>query len=299
MTKINDLYRFLYQTARKFNLAEPQPKAKVLAGEALKKAILENFLDPEVGREYRISLDQKQALVCQFQEITKNIQTATNWLYYVILATVIFQIPKSQKGGIIECGCWKGGSTAMLSLIAEQVERKLYVADSFEGIPSDDDQTGHFYPHLSVLGYYRKGMYDGTLAEVKANVKKYGKIRSCQFIKGFYAQSLKNFSHPLVFAFLDVDLRTSLQDSVKYLWPKLADGAYIYTDDSCDMDVVRFWFDKIWWQKNLKTKAPGYVGSGCGLPINPDFSSLGYARKIINPEKKFKRENWFDGKVEE
>lgn len=297
MTKINDLYSFLYQTARKFNLVESQPKAKILASEALREAILESFFDPKVGEEYKIDLEQKRTLIGQFQEISQKVQTATNWVYYVILATTIFKIPKKQKGDIIECGCWKGGGTAILSLICEKVGRKLYVADSFEGIPNDDDKKGHFYTHLSVLGYYRKGMYDGTLKEVKVNIKDYGQIKVCHFIKGFYAASLKNFSHPLVFAFLDVDLRSSLEDSVKYLWPKLVEGSYIYTDDSCDMDVVKFWFDENWWRKNLKTKAPGYVGSGCGLPINPDFSSLGYARKIINPEKKFKRENWFDGKM--
>lgn len=299
MTKTQTLYSFLYQTAKKLNLIDSEPQAKLIAIEAIQKAILENFFNQKVGAEYGVSLEQKKILIEEFKKISKKVQTATNWIYYIVLATTIFNIPKSQKGGVIECGCWKGGGTAILSLICNQVKRKLYVADSFEGIPADDDKKGHFYTHLSVLGYYRKGMYDGTLKEVKENVKNYGQIKVCHFIKGFYAQSLKNFSHPLVLAFLDVDLRSSLEDSVKALWPNLFDGAYIYTDDSCDMDVVKFWFDEAWWEKNLKIPAPGYVGSGCGLPINPDFSSLGYALKIAAPEKKFKRENWFDGKIEE
>lgn len=299
MTKTQKIYNFFYQTAKKFNLEKIKKSEETAAREFLNQALLARFFDPAVGKEYDIDLAQKKELVEDFKNITVKVQTATAWIYYVVLATAIFNIPKSQKGDIIECGCWKGGSSAILSLICDKLGRKLYVADSFKGIPADDDRKGHFYTHLSVLGYYKKGMYDGKLSEVKENIKKYGKIKSCRFIKGFYKDSLKNFRHPLVLAFLDVDLRSSLEDSVKYLWPNLLDDSYIYTDDSCDMDVVKFWFDEAWWQKNLKTKAPGYVGSGCGLPINPDFSSLGYARKIAAPDKKFKRENWFDGIVEE
>ena len=293
MTKIQKIYSFLYQVAKKLNLVGIETITEIVARESLHQVILARFFDPAVGKEYSLDLDQKKELVEQFKTNTIKIQTAVCWIYYVAIATVIFNIPKSRQGDIIECGSWKGGSSAILSLICNKVGRKLIVADSFEGIPADDNKEGHFYTHLSVLGYYEKGMYDGTLPEVKKNIKKYGKIRTCRFIKGFYKDSLKNFKFPLVFAFLDVDLRSSLEDSVKYLWPHLLDNSYIYTDDSCDMDVVKFWFDEIWWQKNLKVKAPGYVGSGCGLPINPDYSSLGYARKITNPEKHFKRENWF------
>ncbi|MCL5407140.1 MAG: TylF/MycF family methyltransferase [Patescibacteria group bacterium] len=296
MSKIDTIYNYLYEIAKKFKLTEQELPAEAVAREAMHKAILARFFDPAVGKVYGLDLAQKKELVEQFKTITTKVQTATHWIYYVAMATVVFNIPKSQKGDLIECGCWKGGSTAILSLVASKVKRKLYVADSFEGIPPDDDKKGHFYTHLSVLGYYEKGMYDGTLTEVKKNIKEHGNIKACQFIKGFYKDSLKKFNKPLVFAFLDVDLRSSLEDSVKYIWPNLLDNSLIYTDDSCDMDVVKFWFDEDWWQKTLKIKAPGYVGSGCGLPINPDFSSLGYARKIADPGRIFKREDWFHGK---
>lgn len=286
------IYQFLYQLAAEFKLIGQSP-AKAEAQAHLEKHFLEEFYKTEVGQEYSLSKQDKDELIKNFKFISSKVQIATSWLYYVILATAIFRIPKKIKGDVIECGAWKGGGSAILSLICEKVSRKLIVADSFEGIPEDDDKDGHFYTHLSVLGKYKKGMYDGTLSEVKKNITQYGNIKSSEFIKGFYKDSLKKFKRPLVFAFLDVDLKVSLEDSVKFIWPLLYDGAYVYTDDSCDMDVVKFWFDENWWKKNLKTKAPGYVGSGCGLPVSPEYSSLGYARKIINPEKHFERKNWF------
>ena len=42
------------------------------------------------------------------------------------------------------------------------------------------------------------------------------------------------------------------------------------------------WFDNVWWEKNLGCKAPGYVGSGCGIPLGGNYSSLGYT--IKNPK---------------
>jgi hypothetical protein len=56
------------------------------------------------------------------------------------------------------------------------------------------------------------------------------------------------------------------------------DGA-VYTDDAADMEVVRVFFDAAWWQEQLGCSAPGYVGSGCGLPLNPKYASIGYTRK--------------------
>lgn len=288
----NKLHQFFSRLTLKINSIVPIP-AKTEAQEYLQKYLLEEFYKPEIGREYSISRQVKVELIEKFKLIPTKIPTATSWLYYVLMAAVIFSIPKKIKGEVIECGSWKGGSSAILSIICDKVGRKLVVADSFAGIPEDNDKRGHFYTHLNILGYYKKGMYKGSLTEVKKNIADYGEIKVCQFIQGFYAQSLKKLKCPLVFGFLDVDLQTSLEDCIQYIWPLLVDGAYVYTDDSCDMDVVKFWFDEKWWKKNLKTKAPGYVGSGCGLPINPEYSSLGYARKIINPEKHFERKNWF------
>ena len=150
----------------------------------------------------------------------------------------------------------------------------------------------HEYPHLGVFGYYQEGMYAVRLEEVKENIKRFGALSVCRFVPGFFADSLSALSDPLVFGFLDVDLASSMKDCVKHIWPLLVDGGVIYTDDSCDMQVVRIWFDDDWWQREIGAKAPGYVGSGCGLPLNPNSSSLGYARKVLNPEKSYRKISW-------
>ena len=264
---------------------------------ALERLVLERFYDDDVGRPYRVNRKAKEELVERFKTIHQQIPSATSWLYSVVLAGEILNIPpstldESTRGDVIECGCWKGASTAGLSLVCGLVGRKLIVCDSFEGLPEDESQVVHKYPHVGVFGYYQKGMYAARLGEVKENIARFGDLSVCRFVPGFFSDSLQALAEPLVFAFLDVDLASSMRDCVKHIWPLLVDGGVVYTDDSCDMEVVRVWFDDAWWQREIGEKAPGYVGSGCGLPLSPNISSLGYARKVLNPEKSYKRISW-------
>ena len=55
---------------------------------------------------------------------------------------------------------------------------------------------------------------------------------------------------------------------------------------------VETWFDKAWWREQLDLDPPGYVGAGCGLPLSPAFSAIGYTRKVTEPEKSCERIGW-------
>ena len=265
---------------------------RYVASACLPAYVLRQFYRNDVGCAFGVDRKAKAELVKRFQMAYRGIPTATSWLYHVVLATDILKVPQQIQGSVIECGCWKGGSTASLSLVCSLVGRKLIVCDSFEGLPEDERDVVHQYPHVGVFGYYQKGMYAGRLEEVKGNIGRYGDLSVCQFVPGFFSESLKTLTEPIVFGFLDVDLARSMRDCVKHIWPVLVDGGLIYTDDSCDMEVVRIWFDDDWWQRELGCRAPGYVGSGCGLPLSPNFSSLGYARKVLDPTRSYNRVSW-------
>jgi hypothetical protein len=161
------------------------------------------------------------------------------------------------------------------------------VYDSFQGLP-DDSLKRHVTPHFGIYGYYKQGMFCGRLDEVRENIRRFGDFQVCDLIPGFFSDSLKALRNPLVFAFLDVDLVSSTQDCLRYIWPLLVEGGAIYTDDAGDMDVVRVFFDEAWWRRNLQCASPGYIGSGCGLPLNPHYSSLGYTRRL----SEFRPKQW-------
>jgi O-methyltransferase len=266
---------------------------EALARESLNGLVLARLYDSQVGAHYPgIDRRAKEDLVSRLKVLNEQIPSGTSWISQTILATEILSLPPTVAGDIIECGCWKGASAAALSLVCAMTGRKLIVCDSFAGLPEDEPRAVHKYPHLGVFGFYRKGMYAGRLDEVKSNIDKYGKLTVCEFLPGFFSESLKSLSSPVAFAFLDVDLASSMRDCITHLWPLLVNNGRIYTDDSGDMDVVRLWFDDDWWETNVNQAAPGYVGSGCGLPIDPQFSALGYAHKVVDPAQTYDRIAW-------
>jgi hypothetical protein len=120
-------------------------------------------------------------------------------------------------GNVLECGCFKGGSTCCLSWVCHRLGRKLIAADSFEGLPESD-------------GYYGKGDFLGCLDEVRKNVEEFGRIGSVEFIKGFYAESLKGFNENLMLIWLDVDLGRSVLDALAFTFPKLQKGGVLFSD---------------------------------------------------------------------
>jgi hypothetical protein len=238
-----------------------------------------DFVEGEYGRAYGLTKRDRIKLVDCFQRNTREIESGTSAVIHTMLAREILSLPPGIEGDVIECGAWKGASSASLSLICRLVGCRLIVCDSFQGLPDDGMQL-HTAPHARIYGYYREGMFCGSLVEVRSNIEKYGDIEVCDFVPGFFSESLRTLSKALRFAFLDVDLVSSTRDCLRYIWPLLSEGGAVYTDDALDMDIVRVFFDEAWWRDNLHCAAPGYVGSGCGLPLGPPYSSIGYTRKL-------------------
>ncbi|GMV96621.1 MAG: class I SAM-dependent methyltransferase [Phycisphaerae bacterium] len=266
-------------------------KPMTLGEVAIEEWLVHRLLDPEVGKAYGVTAADKKRLVAGMQAACAGIRGATGWQAHLVMATQILRIPPQAEGVVVECGCYTGASTASLSLVCRMTGRQLLVFDSFQGLPSEGLQL-HHYPHKQVYGYYKEGMYAASLELVKANVARYGHLPSCRMVPGFFCDTLVGLDQPVVFAWLDVDLLSSLTDCIRHIWPRLMDGGYIYTDDSSDMEVVRIWFDEPWWKKEFGIRPPGYVGTGSGLTLNLHGSSLGYAQKVVEYATAYGRIEW-------
>ena len=112
------------------------------------------------------------------------------------------------SGDFIETGVWRGGCCILLRgvLAANEVtDRKVYVADSFEGVPppksylypQDTGDTLHTVPELAV-----------SMEEVKANFGRYELLDDqVVFVKGFFSDTLpKLHAGPFALMRLDGDL---------------------------------------------------------------------------------------------
>jgi hypothetical protein len=213
-----------------------------------------------IHKSYRMSLFKKFKL--GFTMFLNNIRipTGTSYKAHLAMALKILETPPDVPGNVIECGTWKGGSATNLSLVCRIVGRKLKVYDSFEGLP--EGEAG--YPEAR---HCKKGDYLGTLDEVKSNIRRYGAIECCQFVKGWFKDTLPKLDFPILLAFLDVDLQASLHTCVKSIWPNLVDQGYIFTDEYVGTDYVALFYSEKWWSKYFNRIPPGLIGAGAGLPL--------------------------------
>ena len=188
------------------------------------------------------------------------IPMGTSYKAHLAMALKILETPPDVPGDVIECGTWKGGSATNLSLVCKIAGRKLRVYDSFEGLPAGE-------PTDREAPGYEKGDYMGTMDEVKSNISRYGSIESCEFIKGWFNETLPKMNGPILLAFLDVDLEASLDACVKNIWPHLVDRGYIFTDECNGTNYVSLFYSEKWWAKHFNRTPPGLIGAGTGLPL--------------------------------
>lgn len=136
------------------------------------------------------------------------------------------QIP----GDFIETGVWRGGTCIFMKGFLKahkNTERKVWVADSFEGFPPTnrpEEQT------INNIVYHDLVV---PLEVVKSNFSKYHLLddQVC-FLKGFFSQTLPSAPiEKLALLRLDGDLYESTMDALTYLYPKLSISGYIIIDD--------------------------------------------------------------------
>ena len=207
----------------------------------------------------------RKDLLKKFQKIDRNVICAHSPFQFVLMADYILSLPV--KGPMVECGCYKGGSTAKLSLLAKATGRKLYVFDSFAGLPEPEKQAEALVPTHDgeFRSEFHKGDYMGGLEEVKDNIARYGCLDICEFFPGFFDQSMMDFKADVAFVFIDVDLVSSARSCLKHLWPLLLPGGYFFTHEANLPEYLYGILDEAWWRENLNTTPPLMFGAGSGL----------------------------------
>lgn len=172
-------------------------------------------------------------------------------------------------GAVVECGCFKGGSTATLSVACRKANRILHVFDSFCGLPpTTNGDASHTVLSENTIHHCEQGVFAGSLETVKANVSKAGSLESCRFYSGFFEETLPRFKERLAVVFCDVDLVESLKTCLRYLWPLLGDGGALFTHEAHHLEVAKLFYNDVWWRQNLSQNAPGLIGAGSGLGLS-------------------------------
>ena len=150
------------------------------------------------------------------------------------LTTVLSQLERvlaqDMAGDIVEFGCYIGTTTLFLRRILQHYDpggvRQLYAYDSFSGLPPKST------PDISGAGEQFQG---GELSVSKKQFlqvfRKAGLAPPITVKAWFKDIKAEQLPAAISFAFLDGDFYESIIDSLRIVWPRLADGGVITVDD--------------------------------------------------------------------
>ena len=217
----------------------------------------------KIHKSYKMNLFRKLRLGLKMMLNNIQIESGSAYTVHLAMALKILETPPEILGDVIECGTWKGGSASNLSLVCKIVGRKLKIYDSFEGLP--EAKPGDRHTDKKIHKTYHAGKHLGALDEVKLNITKYGSIDSCEFIKGWFSNTLPSINYPILLAFVDVDLEDSLDTCIKHIWPNLIEEGYVFIDECQGTDYVSLFYSEKWWKMNFNRVPPGLIGAGTGL----------------------------------
>jgi hypothetical protein len=150
-------------------------------------------------------------------------------LHYCVEQVIKNNIP----GDLIETGVWRGGATILMRAILKAygiVDRKVWVADSFEGLPPPDVEK---YPQDENFDFSIHPELAISVEEVKKNFNTYGLLDDqVEFLVGWFKDTLPAAPIERVAVLrLDGDLYESTMDALTALYPKLSVGGYAIIDD--------------------------------------------------------------------
>jgi O-methyltransferase len=125
-------------------------------------------------------------------------------------------------GDVWECGVYRGGTAAMMAafLADHGPAKKLYLFDTFEGMPETDAERD----------LHRSGDFSDTSLEAVTRYVGHGEL--CVFRKGFLPDTFAGLeSAQVALAHIDLDIHSSILDSLRFLWPRLSFGGFLVFDD--------------------------------------------------------------------
>jgi hypothetical protein len=147
-------------------------------------------------------------------------------------------IARGVPGDLIETGVWRGGATILMRGLLKvngDTTRKVWVADSFEGLPVPDEEKfpreAKVHKGKMMAEVYKHFAVD--IDSVRANFAAYGLLDDrVIFLKGWFKDTLPSAPiEKIAVMRLDGDYYDSTMDGLVNLYDKLSPGGFAIIDD--------------------------------------------------------------------
>ena len=152
-----------------------------------------------------------------------------------------FVVDNNVPGDFVECGTWRGGLAALMLYYAKDTEdKRLYVYDTFEGMPEpgeNDCGTSKRMYEENKGDWCRAGLdvVKSVLQQVDPSYSDY-----CYLIKGKVEDTLDLIApQTIALARLDTDWYESTKKELEVLYPRVQPRGYVLIDDYSDWNGCR------------------------------------------------------------
>lgn len=146
----------------------------------------------------------------------------------LILASAEQVLQANISGDICEFGCYKGTTSLYLGRLikAYQSDKKLWLYDSFEGLPEKSSED-----EASLGSEFRAGELKASKKALLGEFQKAGLTRPIVKKAWFSDLTAEDVPNEISFAFLDGDYYESIKDSFALVTDRLTPHATVVVDD--------------------------------------------------------------------
>jgi hypothetical protein len=180
----------------------------------------------------------------EFYAIVKEYTMVSIPNLYSLYNSALYVVKNGIEGDFVECGVWRGGCSMMVALVFQKygvTDRKIYMYDTFEGMPPPTDQDLDFN-QSSAKGYLEKKMnkdvnFKWCFADVddvtrNINLTNYP-LDNFILIQGKVEDTLNENlpKNKLAILRLDTDWYESTKTELVHLYPNITNRGVIIIDD--------------------------------------------------------------------
>lgn len=137
-----------------------------------------------------------------------------------LIANEIFSL--NIQGNVAELGVYQGDFASKINKVFP--DRKLYLFDTFEGFDKKDID-------LEISNNFSKGDQDFSDTNVELVLNKMKYPDNCIIKKGFFPDTTKDIEDNFIFVSIDTDLYKPIYEGLKYFYPRMVKGGYIFVHD--------------------------------------------------------------------
>ena len=125
-------------------------------------------------------------------------------------------------GSVVELGVWQGDFASRINFSFS--DRKLYLFDTFEGFDHRDIDVDR-------KNRFSTGQQDFSKTSIDLVLDKMPYKTNCITKKGYFPESLEGLEDIFCFVSIDTDLFQPTLEGLKYFYPRLSKGGYIFVHD--------------------------------------------------------------------